>query len=235
MILFKLLFVVSFVGTLWFGGVQKEVAPELQPKVAPPEELKYFTFGFDEVVADSFWLRVIQNFDFCEENQNKTDSAIVHVATAGFTERVDISRCRRAWVYQMLDFITELSPKFFMAYLMGGSVLSVAVDDVEGASLLYAKGIKNFPNNWLLLYRAAYHELYERGNVSQAAIFLTRAGKNGAPIWVHNLAAKLYEKTGQIDLGRIALIELIRVSEDQPKLREKAIKRLEKLNKMLEK
>ena len=159
-------------------------------------------------MADSFWLRALQNFDFCEKP------------------------CRKGWVYHMLEVVTDLSPRFRMAYAMGGSTLSIVLGDIEGAALIYEKGLKNFPKDWSLAYRFAYHELYERKNLKKAADLLKQAGQNGAPLWVQNLAARLYQQSGQIDLGRSVLLDLLSRPNVDPELRKKAQKKLNELNKL---
>ena len=211
--------------------------PDLQPKVIPPKGLVYLTFGFDELMADNLWLRLIQNFDYCENprnlvqasSQETRDDVLDHLE-----DRVGKSRCRKSWVYHMLDRITDLSPQFLMAYTMGASTLSVVVDDIEGASLIYEKGLKAFPKNWVLAYRAAYHELYERNRVEKAAMLLEKAGRHGAsegaPPWISHLSAKLYERNGQVELGRRVLVDFLARPFGDEKLRKKARKRLEKLN-----
>ena len=53
------------------------------------------------------------------------------------------ARCNEGWVYHMLDRITDFSPKFLYAYVHGGLLLSVLVDDREGARQIFEKGLKS--------------------------------------------------------------------------------------------
>ena len=52
-----------------------------------------------------------------------------------------------------------------------------------------------------ILYKAAYHYLYELQELPRAAELLIRAGDSGAPVWVKSLASRILTRAGQIDLG----------------------------------
>lgn len=156
--------------------------------LAPPKDLQYFTFGYREAIADMLWLRSIQDFDFCEK-----------------VVRKDLCQ-GRGWLYQMLDLITDLSPKFHIAYSAGAIALTIIISDIEGASKLFDKAVINFPDDWRLLYKAAYHAIYEEKNKAKAAVLVERAARLGAPEWVYSLAANLYTESGQKTIA-IKLIE----------------------------
>lgn len=150
---------------------------------APPKTLVHFHFGFNEVMADAFWLRAVQDFDYCENQlaQNLCQG--------------------QGWLYQILDVTSDLSPKFRMPLAAGSLALSIVISDIEGASKLFNKAVERFPKDWPILYRAAYHALYEEKNNEKAAKLLIRAGQNGAPPWTFSLAAKLYTEAGQRELA----------------------------------
>ncbi len=225
---------------------------ELTSKVllVPPKSIVHMHLGYREALADTLWIRVIQDLDQCEQDRSgelraqlKPQNANVEKVElenskvkmdVGETEPKEaqkkettakiledgvekvlkaeqsVSKCNLGWVYHMLDRVTDLSPKFKLAYIMGGTFLSVVVDDREGARLLFDKGVKQFPNDWSLAYRAAYHYLYEIRNAGRAAQLLEKAGRNGAPVWVFSLAARLYEKSGRAELGITVLEDMIR-------------------------
>ncbi|MEK6775216.1 MAG: hypothetical protein AABY64_14845 [Bdellovibrionota bacterium] len=149
----------------------------------PPPHITHFTFGFAEQMADQFWVRVIQDFDYCEQ-------------------KIAENTCRnQGWLYQMLDLITDLSPNFRMPHATGPLALTVIISDIEGASKLFDKAVKNFPKDWPILYRAAYQALSEEKNKEKAADLLYRAAKYGAPSWAYTLAGRLYSEAGAQELG----------------------------------
>ncbi len=172
--------------------------------LAPPPMFEHFTFGYNEIMADSLWIRLLQDLDYCEqtiaENTCKNDS----------------------WLYQMVDTVTNLSPKFRVAYAAGGLALTVLITDIDGATKIFDKSVKAFPKDWPILYRAAYHYLYEVKDNKRAAELLIQAAENGAPPWTRTLAGRLYSDSGNIDLAERLLQDMKDSGQD-----EYLIKRLE--------
>jgi tetratricopeptide (TPR) repeat protein len=174
--------------------------------IAPPPGVEHFTFGHKDVLADALWIRAVQDFDYC-------DQVIAKNLCTG-----------KGWLYQMLNAITDLSPKFRMPYATGGVALSVLVSDVEGAAKIFDKGVSNYPNDWMILYRAAYHYLYEVQDKKKAADLFMRAGRNGAPAWVYSLAGGLYNESDERASAEAVLAEMIKTEVDPAiikRLREK--------------
>jgi tetratricopeptide (TPR) repeat protein len=178
--------------------------------IPPPPHIERFAFGYQEVIADTLWIRALQDFDYC-------DSKIA--------ENV----CRNnSWLFQMLDSITNLSPNFRIPYAAGALALTVIITDIDGATKIFDKGVKAFPNDWPLLYRAAYHYLYEVNDKKRAAELLIAAGKNGAPSWVFSLAGRLYSDAGKVDLAKALLEQMIQEKQD-PTLVERVRKKIESI------
>lgn len=180
--------------------------------IPPPPYIERFAFGYQEVIANTIWIRALQDFDYC-------DSKIA--------ENV----CRNnSWLFLMLDAITNLSPKFRIPYAAGALALTVIITDVEGATKIFDKGVKAFPNDWPILYRAAYHYLYEVNDKKRAAELLIAAGKNGAPAWVFSLAGRLYSDAGKIDLAKALLAQMIEEKQD-PSLIDRVQKKIDSIEK----
>ncbi|WP_413288248.1 tetratricopeptide repeat protein [Bdellovibrio sp. HCB337] len=172
--------------------------------LAPPAGIEHFTFGHKDVTADFFWVRAIQDFDYCDHQIGKN-------LCVG-----------KGWLYRMLNSITDLSPKFRMPYATGAIALSVMVSDVEGAARIFDKGVEQFPTDWKILYRAAYHYLYEVKDKKKAADLFVKAGRNGAPQWVFSLAGGLYNESNERAAAEAILQEMIKTEVDPA-----IIKRLE--------
>lgn len=165
--------------------------------IAPPPILKHMTFGYQEVIADSLWIRSLQDFDYCDRE---------------ITEGV----CRsNSWLFKMLDVITDLSPKFRIPYAAGALALTVIITDVDGATAIFEKGVKELPNDWTISFRAAYHYIYEVKDNKRAAELLIQAGEHGAPPWVFSLAGRLYSDEGRLDLANAVLDEMITSKQDE--------------------
>jgi len=178
--------------------------------LSPPLGMEHFTFGHNDVTADTLWIRAIQDFDYCDQ----------HIAK---------NLCvGKGWLYRMLNSITDLSPKFRMPYATGAVALSVMVSDVEGAARIFDKGVRNYPNDWPILYRAAYHNLYEVKDKKKAADLFIRAGRNGAPPWVFSLAGGLYSEANERVAADAILIEMIKTEVD-PAIIKRLREKLERL------
>lgn len=164
--------------------------------IAPPPMIERFAFGYSDVAADMLWIRALQDFDFC-------DSEIAPKV------------CRNnSWLFQMLNAITDLSPQFRIPYAAGGIALSVLLTDIDGATRIFEKGVAAFPKDWPILYRAAYHYMYEVKDNKRAAELLIQAGKNGAPPWVFTLAGRLYSDSGNLELAEAVLQDMVQTEQD---------------------
>lgn len=191
---------------LWashFEKTQNITTSTQRSLIAPPMYVEHLVFGYSEVVADLMWIRAVQDFDYCERSENNVCVG-------------------RTWLYAMLDAITNLSPHFRIPYAAGGLALTVIISDIDGATKIFDKGVKAFPKDWPILYRAAYHYLYEVKDKKRAAELLIQAGHNGAPSWVFSLAGRLYTDAGAKDLAKALLQQMIEEGQD-PKI----IKRLQ--------
>lgn len=167
--------------------------------IAPPPFIEHLHFGFNEPLADALWIRSIQDYDYCEEE-------------------ISYQNCKgNGWLAQMLDAITNLSPQFRMPYATGGLALTVVVSDYAGASKIFDKAVKAFPNDWPILYRAAYHALFEEKDKEKAARLLIRAAQNGDAEWYYTLAARLYNESGQRELG-LKLYEQLKKENYNPRV-----------------
>jgi hypothetical protein len=226
---------------LCFVQLSLDYLPQAKGKskvfVNPPKNLRLLTFGFNDLMSSLLWVRVLQDMQICDQNSIRTplpeftqsDDPLAEI----LTRKMPDPQCQKGWVFQMLDVITDLTPDFYMAYSDGATMLSVVVDDREGANLIFAKGIQSFPDDWQLLYRAAYHEMFEMQNAERAAELMRRAGQRGAPQWVYSLSAKLYTRLGQAAFAKTILESVLeRRSEGEGMERVKA--QLETINRFLQ-
>lgn len=186
--------------------------------MAPPVAIKYFTFGFRDAFADTFWLRLIQDMDYCG-GKNVSESS---------QEVIPTLKCPKGWVFQMFNLITELSPDFYLAYRVGITALPILARDNDGAGLFIEKATAKYPKDWTIAYRSAYYYIYESPNIARAAELLNVAAANGAPEWVAALSAKLFDQSGQLDIGIATLAEFIKSTKDS-KYKEYLEKRLREL------
>ncbi|MCB0348175.1 MAG: hypothetical protein KDD37_05035 [Bdellovibrionales bacterium] len=141
------------------------------------------------MIADSLWLHLLPDIDtIVPKPANKANT----------------------WQYEVINTVTDLAPHFRTVYRSGGDVLSVVLDDREGATKIFEKGLGVFPTYWPLLYSAAYHFMEEEKNPKKAAELLLVASQNGGPEWFISLAGKLYSESGQKDLAIRSLLDYLK-------------------------
>lgn len=116
----------------------------------------YFNMGLKRLLTSILWV------------QTMMDSDIDHYK----------SRDLNSWLFLRFDLITDLDPKFYLAYYVGGQYLSVIKDDVLGAKTIYEKGLLIFPNDFWLNYLAAFNYYWELKNCSRAYELYNRIKDN---------------------------------------------------------
>jgi len=173
--------------------------------IAPSTKIQNFTFGYKDLVTDFLWIRVIQDFDFCS-SEIKTDNPY----------KVCVNK---SWLFKYMDVITTLSPSFRMPYATGALALTVLITDIEGASIIFDRGTLEFPTDWPILYRAAYHAIIEEKNFKKAAHLLIQAQKNGGPDWLVGLAGRMLVKSGELEMAKSLINHLNQTgTKDQAKV-----------------
>jgi len=194
--------------------------------IPPPPNIERFTFGYSETLADVLWLRVVQDIGVCENSKNGE-------AHGPNTPKVNAPQCKMGWVYQMIEAITKLSPNWRLPYASGAVLLSVVVDDIEGATKIFDRALAKFTNDYNLSYRAAYHYIWEVQNPERAANLLIVAAKNGGPTWFYALAGKLYSKAGQAELAKGVLERVLEETSETDPYRVRIQNRLDEANEIL--
>lgn len=194
-----------------FGHLNLVESKDRAPTMVPPENIERFTFGYRDSIADSLWIRTIQDFEYCGSQAKELgEAAPVFPGVPELEKQMAKAKCEKGWAFHMLNEITDLSPKFEVIYTMGAPGLSIVVDDREGAEILFDKGIAALPKNWQIPYMAGYHAMYETRKFEKAGDLLKRAGDLGAPEWVYFLATRFYSRAGRAELGRAVLLEYIK-------------------------
>lgn len=193
----KLIFVSAlfFFAALIFQKPQEKKRSDYTP---PPSAIKNFTLGFNYAIADSLWLRAVQDFDYCEQKLNETE-------------------CKsKSWLFQILNLATEVDPVFNPTmYRTGGLALSIIVSDYAGATVVFDKAMNQYPNDWTIAYAAGYHALYEEKAKAKAARLYEVAGKNGAPLWVLALAGRLAAESNETEYSKQILQGMIESNQDE--------------------
>lgn len=204
---FFILFLISALSIAASLKLTPTLKEKKQVYFPPPLAIKHFTFGYHETMADFFWLRAIQDMDYCEK-------------------KISEQNCiAKGWLFRVLDLTTELSPKFVVPHSFGALALTVLVSDYAGASVIFDKAVARFPNSWKIAYNAGYHALYEEKDQAKAARLLESAARNGAPAWVYSLATRLYTDSGKREIAE-GLVRELESSGFDPKLIDRMKKKI---------
>ncbi len=162
------------------------------------EMLKLISLGYNNLVADLIWLRIIQVFGdrtVTEEEYN--------------------------WIYTALDAVTTLDPRFVQAYLAGSMTLTVMAAHVEQSNRILEKGIAADLEEWRIPFILGFNYFNFLGEYRRAAEYIEMATEMpGRPSWLPLLASRLHV---QAKAPQLALEFLARVYESttDARLREK--------------
>lgn len=210
-----------FSSLLIFGGalVFLDPAKELKEEVKilpPPSGVENLHFGFKESMADLVWLDFIQHSFDCSKYKDPEGE-----------------HCPKRWGYKTLKTASLLAPKLKALYKFGAVKLSVLLDDHEGAADLFEVGLKQYSDDWVLNYRAAYLYLEEIKNPDKAASLMIKAADSGAPFWTRSLASRLYDQSGRTELS-VRILEDLYKNADEGPWKEDLASRISVLMKKLE-
>jgi hypothetical protein len=201
------LFLIPFgVAVLTLVYSQKMIhQPQLQDYKTPPLRIiEKMSVGFQFQIASQQWVNFLQSSDYCSEKLADTQCE------------------NNSWIYQIIDFATELDPAFEPdMYRAAGLALSILINDKLGAAKIFEKAVVNHPTYWPILYSAGYHAQFEEKNFIKASRYYFAAAENGAPAWLRVLAGRLAADQGDIQFSQKILQMMISENQD-----EKLIKRL---------
>lgn len=113
-------------------------------------------------IQDNFW----QYFSL---GQKRLASSLLWIATILESDHDHYkNRDLNSWMFLRFNTISLLEPDFYENYAFGGVYLSIVKDDLPGASIIYDKGIKKYPDSYPLLRDAGFHYYFEVGDYEKA-------------------------------------------------------------------
>jgi hypothetical protein len=148
----------------------------------PTETARILALGFNQVMADWYWVKGLQYFTDPFQALNK------------YKNLADI-----------LDVVVGLDPDFEYAYKFGG--IGIPYDtgrlhwaNSEPAIDLLQRGVKRFPENWELHFHLGFYLLNFRNDLPGAAEqFASAARIPGSPPYLGRFAARLFSASGEVD------------------------------------
>lgn len=180
----------------------------IAPHALNPELTKNISFGFQNLVANWYWLQVIQYY-------------------GGGDPYGEYKKLPK-----LLDNVVTLNPKFEYAYTF--TLLVVPGEGMgEEAFAIGRKGMEALPDSWQIPYYmgTAYH-INEKDYANAAKYLELAASKPGAPEIAKLLAAVYYSKSDQREIAYNLYRVIYETSEDDYS-KERAKHRLENIEIML--
>jgi hypothetical protein len=137
---------------------------EVLPKA---EVLKMVSLGYDQILADIYWLNFIQYF-------GDTNARLVD----------HYDRC-----YDYLSLISALDPHFIQAYWFAAFAVGTEQKRPDLAEKIISRGLSNNQDNWYLPYIAGVNEFINSKDDKKAAKYYKMAAKfPGSPPWLSRQA-----------------------------------------------
>lgn len=178
--------------------------------------LKKLSCGYDSLLADIYWTRVVQYYG------GKLASADPNMEL----------------LPALLDLTTTLDPKLLIAYRYGSIFLSehppVGYGRPELAADLVKRGIAANPEEWRLDFDLAFiYFWHERDYAKASQAFLQGSKIPGAPEWMATMAARMADKSKELENARILWSEIYSSSQN-PKVKAMALARLTTIKVLME-
>jgi hypothetical protein len=164
------------------------------------EQVRRMVPGFENVMADLYWLRTVQYFG---------------------GQRVFAKEKRFELLQPLVDITTTLDPKFEIAYRYGASFLAepnpIGAGKPEEAVALLERGVANLPRTWLLRQNLGFYTYFFLRDPRRAADSLLAARElPGAPVWLETMAADFLGKGGDRQTARQMWSRMYENQEEGP-------------------
>ncbi len=195
------------------------MSPAAMSDRAEGEELLYYpsgkmleqaALGYHHAAASLTWLRTVQYYGEHVRGDQQFEM-----------------------MYHLCDVVTDLDPQFIRPYTFGSYVLHTEGRAAEKGLELLAKGRRNNPESWEVLFESGFVEYIAWKRYDLASDYFTRAAAMpDAPEYASRFAAFVSAKAGEIETSILLWQELAERSENA-EIREKAIRKVEELKTQL--
>jgi len=165
--------------------LRDSTSPQEMLYVSSPKLLKRLSLGYEGLLADIYWTRVVQYFGGTHSRGGGTYKLL----------------------WPLLNITTQLDPHLIPAYEFGGTFLSAKPPDGAGAPDLAIElvkyGIQNNPGDWHLYYDLAFIYYDLRDYRHSADAFLKGSQIPGAHPFLKIMAAQMAEHGGDVATARM--------------------------------
>ncbi|MDP2312477.1 MAG: hypothetical protein Q8P41_06190 [Pseudomonadota bacterium] len=172
------------------------------------EQVRLVATGFEEPLADLFWVRTVLMFG----------------------ERYDTERggTWTEWLRRMIRAVNTLDPTWRTAYFYGGTILRVT-GEIDGSNQVFEEARRNIPTDPFFPFSLGMNAyLYDEDPDAAARLLAEAAALPGAPSWYAAAAAAMHQTGGQRATG-IRFLEEVRATTSDPAIRGDAERQLGRL------
>jgi len=179
--------------------------------VPSPKILQRMSLGYNGLLADIYWTRVVQYFGQQHHLHCKNYKLLP----------------------PLLDITTTLDPQLLVAYEFGATFLAQkppeGAGDPDAAVRLVEHGVRENPSAWRLYYNLGFIHYFERHDYSAAADAFERGSRvPGALPWMKVMAAQMSQHAGDLRTARFLWSSLYQTTESDD-IRANAAKHLRAL------
>lgn len=187
--------IVGFAAVFFLSDRLESTKPQLPAEYQDEDlslqgsRLKGYSFGFEGLVADWYWMRSLQ---YIGDKFVKSKEPVISLD--------DLTPLNPRLLYPLLDNAVTLDPQFLAVYEYGATVLPAI--DAGQAILIAEKGIRNNPREWRLYHYLGFIH-WKLGNYRKAAeIYEKGSAIEGAAPFMKLMAAKMRSDAGSRDTAR---------------------------------
>ncbi len=164
-----------------------EILPD-QLYFGSPAVVKMIALGYPTLVADAYWMRVIQYY--------------------GRRDEADRRPVRYKNLATLLDITTTLDPMLVDAYRSGSCFLAepepIGAGQPEEALKLLDKGIAQHPRDWRLYFDKGFvYFWFLKDFKSAGEVWLMASRQPDSPPWMEGLSATAMTQGGAVETARV--------------------------------
>lgn len=157
--------------------------------------LRPLSLGYHNVLADILWFRAISYFG----QHFRSDKLY-------------------PWLAQMCELVTDLDPRAIHVYRFAGFILPWEAGSKDEGIRMLEKGVRVFPDSWLLHYWLGFNYYFFKDNYQQATRHLELAMKNSPiPQRIARLLTLLYRHEHGAEMTQ-TFLESMRGTTDSPEV-----------------
>ncbi|MFG1487337.1 hypothetical protein [Halobacteriovorax sp. RZ-2] len=207
--LIPMILFIFLIGVNHILSFKKPINPELFTTLNS-DFIKIISFGNYRFISSYYWTKTL------------LDADVEHVKNR-----------EKSWLYYRFKLIADLDKAFYENYLHGGIYLSIIKDDTLGAEIIFNRGLEVFPNDYRLMYNAAFNYHFQLRDYNSSLALYQKIQQSPyatgfiiLPKLIEEAKAKRKSKESHIQLLRLQLNKTKDIKE-----RDVLIKKIEEIKK----